>query len=127
MFECLSSRLTSYVGGHSIRGTREFPLQVGVGLTLHRQLRSAKVIDYVGRLGLSVNCVRVKAIENDIAKAVMKRVSETDGLFIHPKLQQNRFTHYAADNLDFAKTHLTVKERYMQQSLWHISPWKRRI
>lgn len=101
MFECLSSRQATYSAGTEIRRTREFPLQVGVGLTLHKETRSRKLVDMISRFGLSVNYDRVREIEGMIAKAVVKRMETTNGIYIPSELKTGRFTHFATDNLDF--------------------------
>ena len=101
MFECLTSRQATYSAGNEIRRTREFPLQVGVGLALHKETRSKKLVDMISRFGLSVTYDRVKEIEGMIAKAVVKKMEETNGIYIPPELTAGRFTHFATDNLDF--------------------------
>jgi hypothetical protein len=101
MFECLSDRQATYaVDGH-VRRTREFPLQVGLGLTLYKETRSRKLVDLVSRFGLSVNYDRIKQINESIAKAVVKRMEITNGIYVPPELKNGEFTHFAADNLDF--------------------------
>ena len=81
--------------------TRELPLQVGVGLTLHRQTRSAKLVNFCSQIGISINYDRVKRIENNIAETVIAHMENTDGIYIPPDLEPNMFTHFATDNLDF--------------------------
>ena len=100
MFECLSDRQASYAAGQ-FRRTRELPFQVGVGLTIHKQTRSAKLVDLACQWGVSVNYERVRGIENDIARAVLKRFKTGNGVFLPPELKRERFVHFAADNLDF--------------------------
>ena len=101
MFECLSSRQAEYSAGPVIKRTRELPLQVGVGLTLHRETRSRKLVDLISRFGLSVTYDRVNEIEGMIATAIAKQMSNTNGIYIPPELKKGKFTHFAADNLDF--------------------------
>ena len=54
----------------TFRHQREYPLQVGVGLLAHQQMRSKSVIDVLHELGVSVNYVRILRIETQLAQAV---------------------------------------------------------
>ena len=103
MFECLSRRQATFICGETLYRTRELPLQVGVGLTVHSENRSAKLVDLLSHIGVSVNYDRVKVIENSIAKAVLKRMADSGGVYVPPELKSDRFTHFATDNLDFTE------------------------
>ena len=101
LFECLSPRQASNSIAENCYRTRELPLQVGVGLALHRQTRSAKLVNFCSQIGISINYDRVIRIENHIAETVIGHMEITDGIYIPPELEPNMFTHFATDNLDF--------------------------
>ena len=103
MFECVSDRQSRYTGGYAIKRTRELPLQVGLGVTLHKEIRSAKVVNLLSMIGVSVNYDKVLEIESAMANAVVQRMAGNGGFYIPPDFKANRFTHFAADNLDFCE------------------------
>ena len=86
----------------TFRHQREHPLQVGVGLLAHQQMRSNSVIDLVHELGVSVNYVRILRIETQLAQAVLSNSSEQN-IFIPPKLCNGQFIFFSVDNSDFSE------------------------
>ena len=86
----------------TFRHQREYPLQVGVGLLAHQQIRSKSVIDVLHELGVSVNCARILCIEIQLAQAVLSNSSEHN-IFIPPKLCKGQFIFFSVDNSDFSE------------------------
>ena len=81
MYETKTDRQVRYVRqldeeGKTFRHHREYPLQVGVGLLAHQQMRSKSVIDVLHELGVSVNYARILLIETQLAQAVLSNPSE---------------------------------------------------
>ena len=86
----------------TFRHQREYPLQVGVGLLSHQQIRSKSVIDVLHELGVSVNYVRILCIEIQLAQAVLSNSSEHN-IFTPPKLCKGQFIFFSVDNSDFSE------------------------
>ena len=86
----------------TFRHQREYPLQVGVGLLAHQQMRSKSVIDVLHELGVSVNYARILRIETQLAQAVLSNSSEHN-IFIPPKLCKGQFSFFSVDNSDFSE------------------------
>ena len=53
MYSCISASQLTYKPSTSIRHTRDWPLQLAVGLTVHQSFRSEK-IEFLHVLGISV-------------------------------------------------------------------------
>ena len=95
MYQIKTDRQVRYVHqldeeGKTFRHQREYPLQVGVGLLAHQQIRSKSVIDVLHELGVSVNYARILRIETQLAQAVLSNSSENN-IFIPPKLCKGQF------------------------------------
>ena len=113
MYQTKTDRQVRYVPqldeeGNTFRHQREYPLQVGVGLLAHQQIRSKSVIDVLHELGVSVNCARILCIEIQLAQAVLSNSSEHN-IFIPPKLCKGQFIFFSVDNSDFSEDTLDGK------------------
>ena len=82
MSECLSNRQAAHTKGVKIRKVNDQSLHVGLGLTLHQQIGSKGVVDFVSRLGVSVNYDRIRAIETSMASSVIKQMLATSGVYV---------------------------------------------
>ena len=107
MYQTKTDRQVRYVPqldeeGKTFRHQREYPLQVGVGLLAHQQMRSKSVIDVLHELGVSVNYARILRIETQLAQAVLSNSSEHN-IFIPPKLCKGQFIFFSVDNSDFSE------------------------
>ena len=107
MYQTKTDRQVRYVlqldeEGNTFRHQREYPLQVGVGLLAHQQMRSKSVIDVLHELGVSVNYARILRIETQLAQAVLSNSSEHN-IFIPPKLCKGQFIFFSVDNSDFSE------------------------
>ncbi len=83
----------------TFRHQREYPLQVGVGLLAHQQMRSKSMIDVLHELGVSVDYTRILRIETQLPQAVVSNSSEHN-VFIPPQLSKGQFIF---DNSDFSE------------------------
>ena len=107
MYQTKTDRQVRYVPqldeeGNTFRHQREYPLQVGVGLLAHQQMRSKSVIDVLHELGVSVNYMRILRIETQLAQAVLSNSSEQN-IFIPPKLCKGQLIFFSVDNSDFSE------------------------
>ena len=107
MYQTKTDRKVRYVPqsdeeGKTFRHQREYPLQVGVGLLAHQQMRSKSVIDVLHELGVSVNYVRILRIETQLTQAVLRNLSKQN-IFIPPKLWKGQYIFFSVDNSDFSE------------------------
>lgn len=86
----------------TFRHHREYPLQVGVGLLSHQQMRSRSMIDVLHQLGVSVDYTRILRIETQLAQAVLRNSSEHN-IYIPPELTKGKFIFLSVDNSDFSE------------------------
>ena len=119
MYECLTDRQGL---GTITRHTRNLPLQVAVGLTIHSKTRSKFVVDLVHSLGCSIEYSRVLRTETAIANAVLRQMESNEGMYVPPDVVRGRFIFCAADNIYFLEDtpdgkntlHATVMTCYQQ-------------
>ena len=86
----------------TFRHQHEYPLQVGVGLLSHQQMRSRSMIDVLHQLGVSVDYARILSIETQLAMAVLHNSSAHD-IYIPPELSKGKFIFFSVDNSDFSE------------------------
>ena len=77
------------------------PFAVGLGLHIHKETRSKKIIDCLSELCLTINYDKVMKIETEIANAATKIIRDNDGVFIPPTVTKGTRIHFAIDNTDF--------------------------
>ena len=78
---------------------RKPPLPIYLGISLHSQIRSKKLVQQFHQLGISISCHRVLEIENLITMSVCKHYEE-EGVVSPNCLRKGLFTVGALDNLD---------------------------
>lgn len=81
--------------------TKEFPFQMEMGLTIHKLTRSKKLVNILHERGISVPYIKVLEAENDIAKYVLKKMEDNNGVYIPSDIVAGKFIHFAVDNIDF--------------------------
>ena len=81
---------------------REYPLQVGVGILAHQQMRRRSITDILHKLGLSVDYTQILYIETQLAQAVLN-YSNGHGTYIPTVLANGQFIYFAVDNSDFSE------------------------
>ena len=105
------------------RHPKEYPLQIAVGLYLHQQYRSKKIVKFFNSLGMSVEYNRLLRLENEIGNSVLQS-STNSNFFIPQNLIANKFIFFAVDNLDFnedtsdGKNTLHATAMVVYQSKW---------
>jgi len=80
---------------------KETPFSVGLGLLVHKNTRSKDLVNILSDLHLTVDYSKVLRIETDIANAVVKRMSETNGVYVPHLIQEGEPVYFAIDNCDF--------------------------
>ena len=84
----------------TIKHSKEYPLQVGVGFYLHKQLRSKNIVQFFHSIGLSVDYTRLLRLESSIASSLLE-TNMASGYYIPSNIAKNKFIYFAADNCDF--------------------------
>ena len=68
------------------------------------------------------------AFENELARSILDRMKNGNGVYIPPDFQQGRFVHFALDNIDFQEDahdgrntlHGTVMDAYQRHVQWDL-------
>ena len=79
----------------------ETPFAVGLGLHVHKETRSKKIINCLSDLGLSIDYDRVMKIETEIANCVTDIINENDGVYVPHTILKDKAIYFAIDNTDF--------------------------
>ncbi len=87
---------------------REPPLPLYIGMKIHTETRSKKLITQLHDLGLSVSYDRVLQLESQLATAVCKDFKDK-GAVVPAQLRRGLFTVRALDNLDHNPSSTTAK------------------
>ena len=91
--------------------TRETPLPIYVGLSLHAHTREKKLVQKFHRLGLSISYDRVMQLSTDIGNAVCKKYEE-ESVVCPPSLQSGFFTTACVDNIDHNPSSATARDSF---------------
>lgn len=103
MSSCLTTRQVKNKVSQEFHHARELPLQVAVGLTVHRSTRSKRLVQLLHGFGISVEYNRLLRLETQIASSVLRSIETNNGVYIPPDMIKDRFVSFAADNLDFCE------------------------
>ena len=104
MFSCLSKRQVMHnkIDGN-VRHTRELPLQLAIGITVHRSCRSRKLVDLLNSFSMSVDYKRILRLENQIANQVIRSMNANGGVYYPHNFIEGRHIFFAIDNCDFSE------------------------
>lgn len=87
---------------------REPPLPLYVGLSIHTQTRSKKIVNKLSQLGLSVSYNRVESLTNGIATALCSKF-RSEGIVCPLNMKSGVFTVGALDNIDHNPSSTTAQ------------------
>ena len=79
----------------------ETPFAVGLGLHVHKETRSKKIINCLSDLGLSIDYDRVMKIETAIENSVTDIINKNNGVYVPHTILKDKAIHFAIDNTDF--------------------------
>lgn len=96
--------------------SKEPPLPLYVGLSVHTQTRSKKMLTHLHKLGISVSYERVLEVEDWLTNAVCERYQE-EGMVCPVQLIDGVFTAGALDNLDHNPTSQTAEGSFHGTSI----------
>ena len=77
-------------------------VSVGLGLYIHQQTWSKKVIDMLSKVNLTIPYDWILKIETGIANKISKNIDNNNGVFVQPKIIYNAPLHFAIDNVNFS-------------------------
>ena len=103
-------------GGSSISKSRhsldlEPPLPLYIGINIHIQTRSKKLVTQLYQFGLSVSYDQISQVENQLATGVCQHIAEI-GLVCSSQLHHGVFTIGALDNLDHNPSSTTATDSF---------------
>ena len=90
-----------------------------LGLKIHTQTRSKKLVSELCHLGLSVSYDRILELENEIATSLCNSINEI-GLVCTHQLHHGLFTVGSLDNLDHNSSSTTSKESFHGTGISHF-------
>lgn len=105
------SRRRSETSGVRHSKTRETPLPMYVGLTIHAKTRKRELVETLFDLGLSVSYDRVMAISTAVGNSVCEQYHR-DQIVCPPNLRHGLFTTAAVDNIDHNPSSTTAKDSF---------------
>ncbi|KAK3730385.1 hypothetical protein QZH41_004674 [Actinostola sp. cb2023] len=91
--------------------SRETPLPIYVGLSIHAKTRSRDLVENMHDLGLSVSYDRVLAISTDLGNEVCRRYKD-EGAVCPSNLRLDLFTTAAVDNIDHNPSSTTAHDSF---------------
>ena len=94
---------------HSLDPEPSLPLYIGINV--HTQIKSKKLVTQLCQFGLSVSYDRVLQVENQLATGVCQHIAEI-GLVCPSQLHHGPFTIGALDNLDYNPSSTTTTESF---------------
>ena len=100
-----TSRQTNYQLNNENASTYnkiETPLNVGIGLYVHHQTRSKKLVNFLSDLNIGINYYKVLDIKKDIAIAILDKQEANGGVFVPSSLSNNKPLFFAIDNTDLS-------------------------
>ncbi len=90
---------------------REPPLPIYIGLNIHRQTRSKKLISQLYSMGISISYDRVFDLENKISTSICERFEE-DGVVSPTSFRKGVLTISAIDNFDHNSSSTTSQASF---------------
>ncbi len=111
LFNCKKLKKKDSVAKVCHSTVHEPPLPLYIGLNVHTQTRSKKLITQLYELGVSISYDRILQLENQLATAVCQDM-EKKGVVCPAQLRKGLFTLGALDNLDHNLSSTTAKSAY---------------
>ena len=101
----------------------ENPHVLGVGIKIHSSTRSKHLVNFLHANTVSVDYGRLLRLETQLAEAVIRKMAETNGMYIPADMSKGKTLFFAIDNIDFTEDtldgrntlHGTVLEAFQQE------------
>ena len=97
----------------------ETPFAIGLGLHVHKETRSKKIINCLSDLGLSIDYDRVMKIENEIANSVTDIINKNEFIFLILFLKTKQYILRSIIQI-FTMTRLTAKASFMAPDKYYF-------
>ena len=98
------------------------PKHIGLGMTVHQATRSKQLVDLLHEACHSVSYDMVRRIDTSVSEHVLQKFLDNDHVFIPRGIQEGRFAHFSADNVDILEETLDGKNSFHAT---HIAVWHR--
>lgn len=82
------------------KGKKLTPKHVGLGIMVHQETRSKRIVESLHSCGHSISYKDVLRIRNTIAQEEVIRYTQNDNCYLPRQLVPNKFVQFAADNID---------------------------
>ena len=92
------SQSTQNVGFHD---RTETPFSVGLGLMMYKHTRIKHIINLLSDMNLTIDYDKILKIETNIAEAIVKKMKDSDCVYVSPSIQKECPTYFSVDNCDF--------------------------
>lgn len=99
----LSDRQSKNKKSEMLNSVRDMPQQLAVGLTVHQEARSKKLVNMLSAFGMSCEYNKLMRIETQIESAVLNRMEYNGGVYLPPDIVKGRHLFFAVDNIDFSE------------------------
>lgn len=109
MYEVKSSRQMLYKPKSVDHGFKhkatvhENPHVLGVGIKIHSSTRSKHLVQFLHANSVSVDYGRLLRVETQLAEAVIRKMEETNGVYLPADMSKGKMTFFAIDNIDFTE------------------------
>ena len=91
--------------------SRETPLPIYIGLSLHAKTPSRDLVEKLHELGLSISYDRVLTISTDLGNSICRQYHQDD-VVCPPSLRKGLFTSSAVDNIDHNPSSTTAHDSF---------------
>ena len=85
---------------------------MGLGLIIYKHTRSKYIINLLSDMNLTISYDKNLKIETNIAKAIVKKMEDSDGVYVPPSTQKECPIYFAVENCDFTNKLLDGKHGF---------------
>lgn len=103
-------------------GKKWTPKHVGLGSTMHQVTRSKDLVKLFHRAGHILSYDQILQVDTILAESALKSLDQETGAVIPPNLQQGKFVHFSADNIDILDETIDGKNTFHATQ---IAAWQR--
>ena len=93
-------------------GRKLTPKHIGLGLAIHKASRSKELVELVNIAGHCISYTTLQRVEATLAEDQLSRFEQNGNVVVPPNLVRERFTQYAADNIDVLEDTLDGTESF---------------
>ena len=68
---------------------------------IYKRTRSTHIINLISDMNLTINYDKILKIETNITEAIVKKMEDSDGVYVPPSIQKECPIYFAVDHCDF--------------------------